>query len=202
MDTINIQQKLLNGVDHIATRILLLDPNMLVYLEKLSGKVIQFVLLNTDIDIFILPLADRITFASQYQGEVDVVIKASPSALLGLLRSKDSKVGDMEIIGDVAVAQNLLSIFKEMDIDWEEHLSQFIGDIGAYQISYCLQNICRFAGSVRETIRLNAKEYIYYEKNVLPNPEELESFYHSVDELHNDVERLQKRIQRLESSKP
>lgn len=197
MNFINIQQKLLNGFEHIANKYLLLDQDALKKLSALDGKVIHLNIIHTDIDLFILLLADRIRLASQHEGETDVVIKAQPTALLRMLTSQDTKIGNIEIIGDVLLAQSLLSMFKHIDIDWEEYLSQFVGDINAHKMGNLVRAIDQCSDSVTQTMGVNCREYLYYEKNILPNPRELEDFYRAVDELNNDVERLQQRIQRL-----
>ncbi len=149
----------------------------------------------------ILPSGDGITLASEYEGKADVAIKGRPSALLGMITAEKVGAGDIEINGNVGLAQKFQSILKNMDVDWEEYLSHFVGDITAHNVGNLLRGVSRFAMATGKTIGMDISEYLRYEKEALLDKLELDEFIQTVDKLRNDVERLQKRVERLGKEK-
>ena len=198
MNSDNRQYVILDSAEKMVNKVLSLDEEILASLAILAGKVFEIDVQNTDIRIFILPSGEGITLASEYEGKADVAIKGRPSALLGMITAEKVGAGDIEIYGNVGLAQKFHSILKNMDVDWEEYLSHFVGDITAHNVGNFFRGMSQFAKASGKTIGLDISEYLRYEKEVLLDKSELDEFNHSVDKLRNDVERLQKRIERLE----
>jgi ubiquinone biosynthesis protein UbiJ len=88
-----------------------------------------------------------------------------------------------------------------VEIDWEEYLSQFVGDIVSHKIGNFLRRVSRFAKESGKTIGMDISEYLRYEKQALLDKSEVDEFNQAVDEVRDDVERLQKRLERLEKEK-
>jgi len=197
MKSDNTQYIILNSVEKMVNRVLSLDEETLDSLATLEGDVVEIDVLNADIRLFILPSAKGVTLASKYEDKADVSIKGTPAALLGMITAEKIGAGDVEIIGNVGLAHKLQSIMKKIDVDWEEYLSQFIGDIAAHKVGNLLRGMGQFAKVSANTIGLDISEYLRYEKEALLDQSELDEFNHAVDEIRNDVERLQKRVERL-----
>jgi ubiquinone biosynthesis protein UbiJ len=201
MNSDNRQYVILDSAEKMVNKVLSLDEEILASLAILAGKVFEIDVQNTDIRIFILPSGDGITLASEYEGKADVAIKGRPSALLGMITAEKVGAGDIEINGNVGLAQKFHSILKNMDVDWEEYLSHFVGDITAHNVGNFLRGMSRFAKATGKTIGLDISEYLRYEKEALLDKLELDEFIQTVDKLRNDVERLQKRVERLGKEK-
>ena len=201
MNSDNRQYVILDSAEKMVNKVLLLDEETLASLAILAGKVFEIDVLNTDIRIFILPSGEGITLASEYEGKADVAIKGRPSALLGMITAEKVGAGDIEINGNVGLAQKFQSILKNMDVDWEEYLSHFVGDINAHNVGNFLRGVSRFAMATGKTIGMDISEYLRYEKEALLDKLELDEFIQTVDKLRNDVERLQKRVERLGKEK-
>lgn len=201
MNSDNRQYVILDSAEKMVNKVLSLDEEILASLAILAGKVFEIDVQNTDIRIFILPSGDGITLASEYEGKADVVLKGRPSALLGMITAEKVGAGDIEINGNVGLAQKFHSILKNMDVDWEEYLSHFVGDITAHNVGNFLRGMSRFAKATGKTIGLDISEYLRYEKEALLDKLELDEFIQTVDKLRNDVERLQKRVERLGKEK-
>ncbi len=198
MNSDNSQTVILDSAENIVNKVLSLDEEILASLAMLAGKVFEIDVLNTDIRIFILPSGNGITLASEHEDKADVVIRGRPTALLGMITAEKVGAGDIEISGNVGLAQKFQSILKNMDVDWEEYLSHFVGDITAHNMGNFLRGMSRFAVATGKTIGLDISEYLRYEKEVLLDKSELDEFIHTVDKLRDDVERLQKRVNRLQ----
>ncbi len=192
------QSPLLDSAEKIVNKVLSLDEETLAALAILAGNVIEIDVLNTEFRMFILPSGKGITLETEYEGKADVAIKGTPSALLGMISAEKIGAGDVEINGNVGLAQKFKSILRNVEIDWEEYLSQFIGDIASHKIGNFLRQVSRFAKKSGKTIGMDISEYLRYEKEALPDRSEVDEFNQAIDKLRDDVERLQKRLERLE----
>jgi len=195
----NRQIVILDSAEKMVNKLLSLDEETLDALATLEGDVVEIGVLNTDIRLFILPSARGLALKSKYEDKADVSIKGTPAALLGMITAERVGAGNVEIIGNVGLAHKLQSILKNMDIDWEEYLSQIIGDIAAHKVGNFVRDISQLAKASARTIGMDISEYLRYEKEALLDQSELDEFNHAVDKVRNDVERLQKRIERFGS---
>jgi ubiquinone biosynthesis protein UbiJ len=192
------QYLLLGGAEKMLNKVLSLDEETLASLATLAGSVIEIDVLNTEFRMFILPSEKGITLETEYEGKAGVTIKGTPPALLEMITTAKFGAGDVEISGNVGLAQKLQSIFRGMEIDWEEYLSHFVGDIAAHKLGNFLKGMNRFVIASGKTIGMDISEYLRFEKEALLDKTEVDEFNQAVDVLRNDVERLQKRLERLE----
>ncbi|MCK5668214.1 MAG: SCP2 sterol-binding domain-containing protein [Gammaproteobacteria bacterium] len=197
MKSDNYQAVILASAEKMVNKVLSLDEETYDALATLEGDVVEIDVLNTDIRLFILPSVKGLTLALEHEDKADVSIKGSPAALLGMITAEKVGAGDVEIIGNVGMAHKLQSILKKMEVDWEEYLSQIIGDIAAHKVGNLVREMSQLAKASARTIGLDISEYLRYEKEALLDQSELDEFNHAVDKVRNDVERLQKRVERL-----
>ncbi len=108
--------------------------------------------------------------------------------------------GALKIEGDVEFANQLRSIFMQVDIDWEEVASKYVGDSVAYQAGLFVNKFKSYKSRSVENFRLDVSEYLQEESRILPTKVELDHFMGGVDKLDADVQRLEARIQRLMSA--
>lgn len=189
---------MLDSVEKMVNKVLSLDEETVALLATLAGNVIEIDVLDTEFRMFILPSGKGVTLETDYEGKADVAIKGTPSALLGMISAEKIGAGDVEINGNVGLAKKFQSILRDVEIDWEEYLSQFVGDIAAHKIGNFLRRVSRFAKESGKTIGMDISEYLRYEKEALLDKSEVDEFNLAVDNIRDDVERLQKRLERLE----
>lgn len=189
---------MLDSVEKMVNKVLSLDEETVALLATLAGNVIEIDVLDTEFRMFILPSGKGVTLKTDYEGKADVAIKGTPSALLGMISAEKIGAGDVEINGNVELAKKFQSILRDVEIDWEEYLSQFVGDIAAHKIGNFLRRVSRFAKESGKTIGMDISEYLRYEKEALLDKSEVDEFNQAVDNIRDDVERLQKRLERLE----
>lgn len=192
------QHLLLDSVEKMVNKVLSLDEETVALLATLAGNVIEIDVLDTEFRMFILPSGKGVTLETDYEGKANVAIKGTPSALLGMISAEKIGAGDVEINGNVELAKKFQSILRDVEIDWEEYLSQFVGDIAAHKIGNFLRRVSRFAKESGKTIGMDISEYLRYEKEALLDKSEVDEFNQAVDNIRDDVERLQKRLERLE----
>ena len=106
--------------------------------------------------------------------------------------------GSLKIEGDVEFANQLHSIFKEVDIDWEEVASKFVGDSAAYQLGVFAKRFRNYGKRSADNFRMDVSEYLQEESRILPTKVEINRFMSDVDDFDAHVQRIEARIQRLE----
>lgn len=199
------ENKSLDWVSHVETLVnkaLSLDEETLCSLATLEGKVIGFEFINTNLTVFIMPSESGLTMQTDYQEKPDVLIKGTPTNFIKMLASsKDNKGAlptDMQIIGDIGLAQRFQNIMQSIEIDLEEPLSKWVGDSMAYQIGKFIRGSSRFAANTGKTLATDMSEYLRFEVNILPDDLLVEEFNKEVDVLREDVDRFEQRLNKLE----
>jgi ubiquinone biosynthesis protein UbiJ len=181
-----------------------MDPDTTQKLSTFSDKVIAIELEDTGITLYCLPQTQGMTIMSNYQGEPDTTISGRPVSLAKLAVLNDTQVmfaGKVTIRGDVELGQRFKRLLENMDIDWEEHLSRVTGDVIAHKAGHAIREMAVWWRNNAERSRGNAREYLQEEVQVIPDKEEVETFYSAVETLRDDVARLEARIRQLEQSR-
>lgn len=196
-----MSDQILKQLEIMVNQVLADDQDTIHALEVLTGRVIALEFIKTRFRFYILPSASGIQLLSSYKDKVHVTIRATPSDMLNYLITSQSgtvsTAGSLEVIGDVGLAQQFQGIMKNVDLDWEEYLSRYTGDVFSHKFGNFLRGGLKFGQQARVTLEQDIGEYLQFEKELLPDQTELEKFYASVDELRDDVERLKMRIERL-----
>lgn len=191
------------GLEAALNRYLDLDTTARKQMEKLHGRVIAFEILGLSQTIYLIPGPGSVQVLEVFESEPDCCISGTP---LALARMNDRNAssdqlfsGEVEISGDTELAHQLSKILAAMDIDWEEQLSHFTGDVLAHKIGNFFRSARDWGASSSATLKLDIREYLQEELCLLPGRLEMETFLGNVDTLRDDVERLQARITRLQN---
>ena len=135
------------------------------------------------------------------EAEPDAIVYATVLMLLRLALGGDYQTmlndGTLHIEGDVELANQLRVLYKNIDIDWEEIASKYVGDAAAYQMGVFSRRIKDYRQKSVENFRLDVSEYLQEESRIVPTKTEIEQFLNSVDALDADIERLEIRTRRL-----
>jgi len=196
----NLNHLLAAGLEKLINPLLRLDPESLAALGRLSGKIICVDVSGLDLRFSLLPDVEGILVLSDYNGEVDVHITAPPFSLLRLLSEQDmilANVPEVQVDGDASVAQRLANIFKGLEVDWEEQVAKLIGDIPAHQLGFWARSARDYKQDRFAVFNQNLSEYLQEELRHLPSPAETEHFLNDVDEVRDDMERLEMRVRKL-----
>jgi ubiquinone biosynthesis accessory factor UbiJ len=184
-------------------RLLQQDPQAFTAVKALTGKVIAIEITGTGSTWYLQFTDQGFVVDRNFRGQANVTVKARPAILAGLLLNRDGKIAkispDMEISGDVGLAQEFQQILKNLDIDWEEHLSQWVGDTAAHKLGRVFKHTRNYIRETQQTIGMDISEYLRYEKEILPDRDEVELFNSAVDKIRNDTERLVQRLEKLQA---
>ena len=103
--------------------------------------------------------------------------------------------GEIEITGDVRLGREFKKLLNEIDIDWEEHLAGIVGDVAANQFMQLTKKLGNWSRGAANSIAADLSEYLQEESRDVVSGAEMEMFYHDVDILRNDVDRLEARLE-------
>jgi ubiquinone biosynthesis protein UbiJ len=121
-----------------------------------------------------------------------------------LLRLADSDESDLmfkgriRIDGDTESGHRFKQLLATVNIDWEEQLSQYSGDVIAHQLGRFLRHGKEWLQDSRQRLDRNLSEYLQEEIKLLPQQEEVDQFMSDVDALRADTDRLLARFERLQ----
>ena len=120
-----------------------------------------------------------------------------PSLALRLLSGDAHAKTLIKVDGDVHVATEVSKVLQQMRWDIEEDMSHITGDIAAYKIGEVTQSM--FAQAKKQTTQLAdmVSEYWQEEKPVIAKKRHVEEFNASVDTLRHDVDRFEKKLEKL-----
>lgn len=178
-----------------------LDPDSFAQLEQFEDKLIALELQGTGLTLFLLPGRAGIRVMSAAAGEPDTIISGTPLALAELGLGDARRVlfaGEVIIRGDVETGQAFKRLLDNLDIDWEEQLSRYTGDVVAHQLGDLFRGLRHWGQQARRTLGRNLAEYLQQESRQLVTREAVDGFSHGVDQLRDDSERLQARIMLLQ----
>lgn len=190
-------------------RYLALDPESKQRLQALQGKIVtlEFIVGETPYhsqdksELQMLFTSTGIKLKTTDLSKPDTHIKGTPLSLLrmGLTNEKRRKFfsAAVSITGDLEVGQQLIELLDTLEIDWEEYLSHWISDAPAHQLARFSRKITALGHRLQQTVTENINEYVHEEIHLFPPLEALQDFYHDVDTLRVDTDRLEARVQQL-----
>jgi ubiquinone biosynthesis protein UbiJ len=190
-------------LESIGNRLLRLDPDALQRFQEFEGKVICLELVGLHKRLYLSPGETGITIREVAEHEPDVTLSGPPIAFaqLGLrgMRVTLFREGKMEIKGDVELGQSLQRFVEEVNIDWEEMLSRYIGDVAAHQTGNLARGLNDWGQHAHHTVERNVSEYLQEEARLLASASSVARFTNAVDDLRSDADRLEQRVQRLQA---
>ena len=191
------------GIMEIAlNRALSLDEHTLQQVIALQGKIIAIDLSGLNIVFYLAPALDGVQVLTECECEADTIIRGSPISLLKTALSDDRKTlfkGEVVIDGDMALGQKFQKILDGLEMDWEEPLSQLIGDIAAHQVGDVIRGFTGLAKNAFNSLTASSAEYFQEESRDVVNPVELERFADKIDVLRSDTDRLEARFKKIKA---
>jgi ubiquinone biosynthesis protein UbiJ len=128
---------------------------------------------------------------------IDVSLKVLPDFFLGVDQTQLMKSGGIEINGDAHIASVLQNTFRAIEIDWEEILSNYVGDTVAHQVGVGVRKITEIFAEKKATVQLDVRDYLQDNLQVVPTREEIDEFINEVDKVRAHLDRLEARVNRL-----
>lgn len=175
-----------------------LDDSFLKRMASLQDKRLAVNLLTINLKLTFCFTASGIRLLGEYQDDADCRVTTSldvlkqlqdPSQITPLIRS-----GQLQLDGDIHVAQQFAALLKETEIDWEEHLSRFFGDGMSHRIVRVAKKVIDTFVSGLQTTERVVTEFAQDEAKLSPHPLEVEAFSKGVSDINARVDKLGAKI--------
>jgi ubiquinone biosynthesis protein UbiJ len=199
-----LSQKLITDLETIINQLLIFDKESLVALSSFKGIVVAVDVQNTSSIFYITITESGVSLTNEFELIPDIIVRGSSfelyEYLISINNSQEFQTGKLEVAGDISVAQKIQSIVKNLDIDWEDYISNWIGDSLTHKLGRAVKNSINLLHSANKNIKYNLSDYLRYETEYLIDRNEQDEFSQSVDVLRDDAERLKLRINRIVES--
>ena len=172
-----------------------LDKQLEQKLKPLRGKILEIQIKKTPFHYGFLFTKDRIDVIAANKITADATICGDVWVFLQVMRSSSlSNLSKLTITGDHAFSEAAYHVLRDLEIDWEEILSKYTGDVMAHKIGQGVKSIKEWLDRGRDSFTLSVTEYVQEELRYFPAPTEVHDFMNDVDEIKNDLERLTVRL--------
>ncbi len=134
--------------------------------------------------------------------DADIRLTGKASEFLSLMGKETHSLADVDIdvSGKVSVLNQLQSILGDLDIDWEEPLTEILGVVPGHTVATMIRNAFDWGKTQQQSIHNALPDILTEELRLLPAQTELSHFYNAVDDVSAAAQRLQARIQQLQNS--
>ncbi|RLA26029.1 MAG: sterol-binding protein [Gammaproteobacteria bacterium] len=198
-----IKPLLMGAFESALNKYLSLDEDLTVFLKPLSGKIIAVTITPFNETLYLCPTTHNIQIIDHYQGTIDTTLSGSLAAL-GLMGLSSTPAraffsGEVVIEGDLAVGHQFQKLFEQLDIDIEEQLSHFTGDIIAHKVGHFFRTANQWQQENIKTVQHNISEFLQDETQDLPPAPEVNILTQQVDQLKENFDRLDARFNRLDA---
>ena len=168
-------------------------------LLKLNGKSLRIWLKPHNLSLLVSFHAEGVALSQDLQAPADAEIAGDFSTLMRLITEPRSVLFGQgaEISGDAALVQRLQKAMRDAELDWETWLAEQIGDGATAALKQMLEPVRDHLQQSKESLSLNAREYLQEELAAVPARVEYEIWSDKVTRLQTQLERLERRIERL-----
>ena len=182
------------ALEKLINSYLKLDPESSVHLTKMQGKILQLKISDWNLQFYFLIGPHGLQILNHYEGTADTSLKAKSWDFLRLLKKAATDFSALTIEGDIELGRQFRDFLHSIDIDWEEHLSKFTGDVIAHRVGSFARNLQQWGKNAAASMQQNITEYLQEEKHLLVTKAEMEDFINEVTHLRQDVERLEAKL--------
>lgn len=175
------------------------DPGTRLALAELEGQVLAVDISTPAATIYVCFNSDGVQLLGIFEGSVSTRLRGSAVALILLMSGGQTSLANsgVEVFGSTSLLSKLQGIARNIDIDWEEPLTQLLGDLLGHQSAEYIRWRCNYITErVKAGLRLGS-EFLTEENRSLPATAEVEFFCDQVDQLRLDADRAQAKLQAL-----
>ncbi|MFT4994716.1 MAG: ubiquinone biosynthesis protein UbiJ [Paraglaciecola sp.] len=208
-------QLLSAGLELGINQLLKLDPQSQVKLKKLAGKQLKVTIrevpwpllfsFSEHVDVLVEQNIDNMQFndhAQQNQAadcEIELALETLPELQDSSKISQLIQQKKLLLEGDIHVAQAFSALIKELDIDWEEQLSHYTGDVLAHQTFASMKSVFLSAQQNMQQFSTSLSERLMQDQGLTIPATQVEEFCQQVNGLRSAAQRLEARLILLEN---
>ena len=166
-------------------------------LENIDDKILSITIKEANFTL-IMQVQNARFFEADLSQQIDASIIVSMHVLSGKMGGQDQnqllKDGIIEIQGDSHVASVFNKVMNEIEIDWQDVISKYTGDIVAHQITTGAKSVASVLRRLGDNLRLDVRDYLQDDLQIAVTESEVEHFVEQVDDLRARTDRLEARL--------
>ncbi|NQD36133.1 SCP2 domain-containing protein [Permianibacter sp. IMCC34836] len=171
-------------------KVLALDPATAARLPALAGRPLRVLLTPFNSSLTLTVSDGQLCFAGPETEAAITLTGSLQDFTQAALNRGEMTAGRLQVQGDVGAAQRWQQFFADLQPDWEEELSKYLGDIAGPQLANVLRSVTSWLKTALSQLQQTGVEYLQEESRMLVAPAELQAFLADVDRLRDDAERL------------
>lgn len=180
------------------------DPGTRTALSRLAGRVLAIESTFPPLTFYLQPQAEQsgasLSIHAYCETPVETTLRGSLPAILALTFGSQHSLANsgVEVTGNTGLLAELQDIFANLDMDWEEPITDVLGSTLGHPFSQLLRKQWQWTNNNIGKAQRFLGDYITEELRATPSRSELEIFYQDVDQVRSDTERLALRVRRLQ----
>ncbi len=191
-------------IESAGNHLLALDPDFLEQLKPFYKKTFRIELIEPGLTIDLRPCPDGFIVEFEGPDEPEVTLRGSLWAFVQLSKegahSDVFAQGRITMSGDAELGQAFQRVFGNLQIDWEELTSRFVGDMAARKLHRAIDDIGTWLKQSSRQFKENSGEYFQEELRVAPSKVEVDDMTDKIESLRSDAARLEARVAKLRNS--
>ena len=193
------------GLETAFKQVLAQSPEEYAKLRTLHGKVLCIQLSQLSWPIYLV-FAGEIQVLSKYEGEITTKVNADITTLYQLTEGANLteliKQDKLSIEGDLSLLQTFSHYMHQVEFDFAEPISRYIGDAPTHFLTRGVKQIKSDLASVFHKSRAHIGQLTTEEYKLAPHKIEFIHFSDRIDDLVADVDAIEKRIKHLQGHSP
>jgi ubiquinone biosynthesis protein UbiJ len=189
----------LNGKDLILP---LVGKRCIVYLQELE-LTFAFQFSSEHVDVMALAPLEQAVLDDMPANEcyISVSLFALPQMKHTSQLTKLIKQNKLDFYGDLGIAQKFSQVINDIEFDFEETLSEYVGDAGAYTLIAQSEKIHSYAKKQHKLLMDMLSDAALEEKPIAVRTIMLVNFVEEVRQLKMDTDRFEARLNLLAAKK-
>jgi len=167
--------------------------------EPLEDSVIAVNLNDIKLNFFFLFTAYGVSVSNDKTQTADSTIDTTFAEFIAL--PKEAGLPKAKFSGNEVKAEQFIHALATLEIDWEEHLSHYTGDLIAFKIGHGVRSLLKAKQSAKEQAGDTLKEYLQFELQATPTKSQVDYFNQQVTSTAKALDGLETRIDQLMNSK-
>ncbi|HEY7776028.1 MAG TPA: hypothetical protein VIC02_05755 [Kineobactrum sp.] len=170
--------------------------------QKESGQTLALHMLTPKLSVYMHLGEQGPTLLQHYEGEVTTSLTGNASDLFQLMLNppKNLHGSGVTVAGSTAFLAELQAILQNLDIDWEDALSEQIGIVPAHSLAQAFSGASHWAKDRQQSLQRLISEYLTEESGAVIGRNEFTAFSDDIHQLRLSLDRAQARFDALRAA--